>query len=212
MMQELRDGKLSLVKFGPLGPFANNAYVISDADTRDAVIIDAPQGSEKVLPALEGLRVRRIIVTHRHGDHWGGIEVLREKTSAPVLCHAEDAIDRQVDGTLEDEADLAVGSLRLRVLFTPGHTPGSICLLAGSHLISGDTLFPGGPGRTMRPEDLHQEIESIKAKLFVLPEATVVHPGHGDDTTIGDAKREYAIFASKEHPAGLSGDVTWLGS
>lgn len=212
MTQEVRDGGLLLRKVGPLGPFANNTYVIADAASAEAIVVDAPQGVEAVFPALEGLNVRRIIVTHRHGDHWGGIDALRAHTRAPVCSHAEDAANRQVESTLGDGDEIEVGSRRVRVLFTPGHTPGSICLLTGNHLISGDTLFPGGPGRTMRPEDLAQELESIKAKLYVLPDETVVHPGHGEGTTIGESKREYAVFASKQHPRDLCGDVTWLGS
>jgi glyoxylase-like metal-dependent hydrolase (beta-lactamase superfamily II) len=208
-MQEFRDGRVRVVKVGPLGMFANNAYVIADAGSGDALVIDAPEESEKVFPAIEGLRVRAIVVTHRHGDHWAGIDALRQKTAAPVFCHAEDAANRQIDGTLEDGGEVAVGAISVRVLHTPGHTAGSICLLAGNRLISGDTLFPGGPGRTARPQDLHQEIQSIKTKLLALPDSVAVHPGHGDDTTIADAKREYAVFASKEHPADLCGDVLW---
>jgi glyoxylase-like metal-dependent hydrolase (beta-lactamase superfamily II) len=211
MTQEYRDGSTLIRKFGPLGPFANNAYVIADTGTGEAIVVDAPQESEKVLPGLEGLRVLRIVVTHRHGDHWGGIDVLRGATAAPVFCHPDDATGREVAGTVAHGEVLRAGAASVTVLHTPGHTPGSICLLIGDYLISGDTLFPGGPGRTTKPEDLHQEIESIKAHLFTLPEATAVLPGHGDDTTIGDAKREYAVFASKTHPSDLCGDVTWLG-
>ncbi|HXH20684.1 MAG TPA: MBL fold metallo-hydrolase [Dehalococcoidia bacterium] len=209
---QYRSEGLQVVKVGPLGPFANNSYVVFDPARREAVVVDAPQESEKVLPHLEGLRVLGILITHRHGDHWGGIDVLREKTGAPIYCHADDAAGREVSGTLAHGQEVAVGGGTVRVLHTPGHTPGSICLLAGNHLISGDTLFPGGPGRTMKPEDLQQEIESIRTHLFALPDSTLVLPGHGDDTTIGDAKREYAVFASKSHPPDLCGDVTWLGS
>ena len=212
MTQEFRDGDLRLIKVGPLGPFANNAYIIADAVSKDAVVVDAPQEIEKVFPALEGLTVREILITHRHFDHWGGIEALTAHTGAPVACHAEDVANHQAGRTLADGDEVSVGGLRIRVLFTPGHTPGSICFLVGGHLLSGDTLFPGGPGRTQKNEDLLTEIESIKANLFLLPETTRVHPGHGDDTTIGDAVREHAVFASKEHPADLCGDVTWLGS
>jgi glyoxylase-like metal-dependent hydrolase (beta-lactamase superfamily II) len=158
------------------------------------------------------LNVQGIAITHRHGDHWGGLDALVEATKAPVYCHSDDVTNREVAGMLADGREIAAGSVRLRVLHTPGHTPGSICFVVGGHLLSGDTLFPGGPGRTMRPEDLKQEIESITARLFVLPEATQVHPGHGDDTTIAAAKREHAVFASKPHPAELAGDVTWLNS
>jgi glyoxylase-like metal-dependent hydrolase (beta-lactamase superfamily II) len=212
MVQEFRDGNVKLVKVGPLGPFANNAYVVVDSMTGDSIIVDAPQESEKVFPALEGLSVRAIVVTHRHGDHWAGIDAIKAHTGAPVMCHSEDAVNRDVQRALVGEEELEVGSMRIKVIHTPGHTPGSICLLVGDRLISGDTLFPGGPGRTMRPEDLRQEIESIASKLYVLPDDIVVHPGHGGDTTIGESRREYAIFASRSHPEDLAGDVTWLNS
>jgi glyoxylase-like metal-dependent hydrolase (beta-lactamase superfamily II) len=101
----------------------------------------------------------------------------------------------------------------VRVLHTPGHTPGSICLLAPASghnvLISGDTLFPGGPGRSDSNAALNEMIASIASRLLPLPENTVVMPGHGDDTTIAASKREYEVFASKEHPADLRGDVLW---
>jgi glyoxylase-like metal-dependent hydrolase (beta-lactamase superfamily II) len=212
MVQEFREGSLKLVKVGPLGSFANNAYVIADTTTGDAIVVDAPQESEKVFPALEGLKVRSIVITHRHGDHWGGIDALKAHTSAPILCHADDAANRDVQRTLAHGDEVEAVALRVRIIHTPGHTPGSICLLVNGHLLSGDTLFPGGPGRTMKPEDLQQEIESITSKLYTLPDTIAVHPGHGDDTTIAASKAEYAIFASKSHPPDLSGDVLWLTS
>ena len=212
MFQEFTEGRLVLFRIGSLGRYGNNAYVIADAMTKDAVIVDAPEESEKVLPYLKGLRVQRIAMTHRHADHWAGLDVVLSEANCPVCCHAEDVTDRTVQSTLSDGEVIQLGGVNVRVLFTPGHTPGSICFVAGSRLISGDTLFQGGPGRTGRAEDLATELESIRSKLFALPDATVVHPGHGDDTTIGDARREYAIFASREHPADLHGDVTWLGS
>lgn len=213
-MIESRDGNFIFRKVGPLGRFANNAYVIADADSGEAVVVDAPEEAEKVVEAVRGLNVSRIIVTHRHFDHWAGIDTLIEKIGAPVYCHAADVAQYtpKVAGTLADDDEIAVGSLRVRVLHTPGHTPGSICLLVHDRLISGDTLFPGGPGRTQKPEDLRQEIESIKAKLYTLPESVRVHPGHGDDTTIAVSKAEYAVFAAKPHPDDLCGDVTWTGS
>ena len=103
----------------------------------------------------------------------------------------------------------------MRVIHTPGHTAGSICLyldtVKGPALISGDTLFPGGPGRCDSNAALQQMIQSIVTKLHVLPEETLVYPGHGDDTTIADSKKQYAVYASREHAADQHGDVTWEG-
>lgn len=213
-MEIHEDGDLRLVKVGPLGAFGNNAYLIQDRQSQDAIVVDAPTDGESVLEALGDGRVTRIVVTHRHPDHWTSIDTLKTITNAPVFCHDADRepYAAKVDGTLADGEEIEVGALRIRVIHTPGHTPGSICLLVGGRLISGDTLFPGGPGRTSRPEDLQEEIGSITSRLLVLPDDTAVHPGHGDDGTIGLSKAEYAIYASKEHPAELAGDVTWEGS
>jgi len=204
--------ELQVVKVGPLGPFNNNAYLVVDPNTKQSIIVDAPPEGEKVLEAAQGTRVSRIIVTHRHGDHWATIDALKSATGAPVYCHEADREPHadKVDGTLADGDAIALGGGRLVVVHTPGHTPGSICLLAGRFLIAGDTLFPGGPGHSDRPEDLQQEIRSIVERLLVLPDETAVYPGHGDDTTIGRSKQEYAAFAAREHPPDLCGDVLWL--
>ena len=212
-MQVFEDDRLRLVKLGPLGPFANNAYLIQDRESAEAIVVDAPQDGERILEMLDGGRVTRIVVTHRHGDHWVSIDALKAKTGAPVSCHEADRerYAAKVDSTIADGEEIEIGGLRVRAIHTPGHTPGSLCFLVGGHLISGDTLFPGGPGRSDKPEDLQEEIRSITTKLFALPDETAVHPGHGDGTTIGQSKREYAVFASREHPADLCGDVTWEG-
>jgi hydroxyacylglutathione hydrolase len=205
---------LKVIKVGPIGPFNNNAYLVVDPDTKESIIVDAPPEGEKLLEAAQGTRVSRIVLTHGHRDHVATLDALKSATGAPVYCHEADrkAHADKIDGTLSDGEEVSLGAGRLRVIHTPGHTPGSICLLTGRILIAGDTLFPGGPGHSSRPEDLQQEIQSILQRLYVLPDETVVYPGHGEDTTIGDSKREYAVFASREHPADLSGDVLWLDS
>jgi glyoxylase-like metal-dependent hydrolase (beta-lactamase superfamily II) len=212
-MQVFEDDSLRLVKEGPLGPFANNVYLIQDRASGEALIVDAPADGQRILEALEGGRVSRIVVTHRHPDHWATLDALKAATGAPVACHEADRAPyaAKVDDVIVDGEELTVGELRVRAIHTPGHTPGSTCFLVRNHLISGDTLFPGGPGRTSSPQDLRQSIESITSRLYVLPDETLVHPGHGDGTTIGRSKREYAVFAAKEHRPDLCGDVMWEG-
>ena len=206
-----------ITKVGPLGRFANNAYIIADRASGRAILVDAPFESQRAIDAARGRTVERVIITHRHGDHWAEIDLVKRATGAPVYCHEADRAPyaAKVDGTLADGETIALGDTAVRVLHTPGHTPGSICLLvdtdAGGVLISGDTLFPGGPGRSDSPAALREMIASITSKLLPLPGDTAVLPGHGDDTTIADAKREYAVFASKQHAADLCGDVTWEG-
>jgi glyoxylase-like metal-dependent hydrolase (beta-lactamase superfamily II) len=170
-----------------------------------------PTGSRATLEALGDLKVKAILLTHTHPDHWGDYDLVKKTTGAPVRCHAAERImpaDKN-DEPVEDGEEIAVGGQKVKAIFTPGHTPGSTCFLAGNILFSGDVLFPGGPGRTNTPHDLQQTIGSIVSRLHVLPDGIKVLPGHGDDTTIGESKREYAAFAAREHPADLCGDVTW---
>ena len=207
-----------VIKVGPLGPYDNNSYIIADRATKQALFIDAPIGSQKAIDLAKPYAVQRIVLTHRHGDHWAEIDGVMRGTRASAYCHDADRAPyaKKVAGTVADADEIAIGETRVRVIHTPGHTPGSVCLLVpasgGDVLISGDTLFPGGPGRSDSPAALQEMIASIKAKLLPLAEDIRVYPGHGDNTTIGDAKKQYAVFASKEHAPGLCGDVTWEGS
>ncbi|HEX5480193.1 MAG TPA: MBL fold metallo-hydrolase [Dehalococcoidia bacterium] len=206
---------LDVIKIGPLGPYANNVYIIVDRTSKQSLFVDAPFESAKALDAAKDTDVQRIVVTHRHGDHWANIDDVKAATRAPVYCHEGDRepYAAKVEGTLADGDEIAVGDARVRVLHTPGHTPGSICLFFetadGPALISGDTLFPGGPGRSDNPDALRQMVASIKSRLLPLPENTHVYPGHGDDTTIGVSREEVAVFDARPHPADLHGDVTW---
>lgn len=212
-METHEDGDLRLIRFGPLGSFANNAYVVGDQTSREAVLVDMPAGSAEVVTAIkqDGWRVKAILLTHSHPDHWADYNLVRAAIDAPVMANAAEQIipGEKVDLPLDDNQVIDVGLFRMRAIFTPGHTPGSTCLLVKRFLMSGDVLFPGGPGRTQTPADLRLSVESIATKLLVLPDEAEVFPGHGDGTTIGKSKQEYAAFASREHPADLCGDVTW---
>jgi len=205
------EGTFRLIRVGPLGPFENNAYVIVDPAAREAAIVDMPAEGEKVLEATIDLRVAKILLTHTHPDHWFTYDLLKQATGAPVHCHPAEVqmpSDR-IDIPLADGEELTVGRVPVRVIHTPGHTPGSVCLLVGRYLIAGDTLFPGGPGHSDTPDDLQQSIRSIVERLYVLPDDTLVLPGHGGDTTIGASRREHAAFAARPHPPDLCGDVLW---
>ena len=113
---------------------------------------------------------------------------------------------------LQDGDVMTFGKIQLNVLHTPGHTPGSLCFFTDIYLISGDTLFPGGPGKTGSPADFKKIIESITAKLFNLPDDTQVYPGHGASTIIGNEKRAFSEFSARSHPPDLCGDVLWASS
>ena len=193
-------------------PYDNNAYIIVCKATNKSLIIDTPRDAAAVLAEAKDTDVVSVAITHGHGDHIEGYAEFRAGLTAPFGLHKDDA-DRLLphvsEFSLEDGATIEVGNLSLKLMHTPGHTPGGVCLLLGKHLFSGDTLFPGGPGQTQTPDALKQVITSITERLFVLPDDTNVYPGHGSDTTIGASKAEYAVFTSRDHAADLSGDVLW---
>ena len=209
------DEQMTIECLPALGRLANNAYILRPARPDTGVtIVDAPEGAEAIVEALDGAPVERIVVTHHHFDHWQGFDVLRAHTDAPVYAGEHEVRLEEREGVqrLADGDVFYVGDADVQVLHTPGHTPGSICLFTAGAVLTGDTLFPGGPGRTSSNEDLQQIIESITTTLHTLPENTIVLPGHGDSTTIGQSIEEYRVFASKEHDPDLHGDVLWLES
>ncbi len=197
-----------------LGPWGTNAYVVVCHATDECLLVDAPGEADKILTQLTGTKPKYIVITHSHIDHIGALEELKSKLKIPVAVHPADASGLQLkpDMELKDGNALKIGKLNIKVLHAPGHTPGSLCFLTGRHLISGDTIFPGGPGKTGSPADFKQIVKSIKDKLFALPDDTQVYPGHGEPTVLGKEKKEFAAFASKSHDPGLCGDVLWLSS
>lgn len=197
-----------------LGPYGTNAYIVICQKTRDSVLIDTPAEASIILGRLEGTNPKYILMTHNHMDHLGALAELHSRLKVPLATHALDA--RKLPSTpevlLSDGDTISVGNLKIEVLHTPGHTPGSLCFKIGRYLISGDTIFPGGPGKTGSPDALKQIIKSITEKMFVLPDDTQIYPGHGDATVLKKAKEEFAVFSSRPHNPNLCGDVLWLSS
>jgi glyoxylase-like metal-dependent hydrolase (beta-lactamase superfamily II) len=172
-----------------VGGMDNNVYVLTSGD--EAVVVDAGSNEASyVIDQLGGKKMSRILQTHNHGDHVVALREVVEATGAEVLAHPNDKLP--VDATTLSDGDEVdgPGGVKLEVLHTPGHTPGSICFLLSeggeSHLFAGDTLFPGGPGNTFGDAKAFETIMgSLEDKLFVLDDSTHVYPGHGEDTTIG---------------------------
>ena len=197
-----------------LGPFDTNSYVLTCLQTGDSALVDAPAEASEMVRAAKGTNPKYILITHNHRDHTGALSELKARLKIPIAAHRLDAkgLPLEPEVFLEGEEKLSFGRVSLKVLHTPGHTPGSLCFLAGKYLISGDTIFPGGPGKTGSPAHLKQIIESITRKIFVLNDNTVIYPGHGESTFLRKEKEEFAIFSSRPHNPDLFGDVLWLSS
>lgn len=204
-----------------VGPFQCNCHILADEETKEALIVDPGDEPDRIVKAVKdlGVRVTGLVHTHCHLDHITATRRLREETGAPILIHEADRwlyenLKMQFDLTLRlfgvraggDDPlpvdrylahgeQVSFGNHRLKVIHTPGHTPGSCCFSLQDRkerrLFSGDTLFAGSIGRTdLWGGDMEQELSSIRERLFALPEDTVVYPGHGPETRIGTEKRE----------------------
>ena len=196
-----------------VGPWPMNCYILTCKSSGISVVVDPGADAQRILAELGGQPVHAILLTHGHFDPVGAVADLQAATGAPVAIHAGDAGQLPVPPNffLNDDEHIVVGGCRLNVIYTPGHTPGSVTLWTDKIALVGDTLFPGGPGHTESPQAFQEILTSITHQLFTLPDDTVAYPGHGPLTTIGAARAEYAAFAARAHPEDLHGDVTWTG-
>ena len=180
-----------------VGPMNNNAYLLRCTSTGELLLIDAANEAGTLLTLIGDTPPAKIVITHRHRDHWEALREVQEATGAATVAHPEDAPELPVPVTdLVSHGDtVTVGEARLSVIHLRGHTPGSIALCydaggalaAEPHLFTGDSLFPGGPGNTQGdPKRFGQLIDDLEGRIFgELPDGTWVYPGHGGDTTIG---------------------------
>ena len=185
----------------------NNIWLLGD--DHEVLVIDAAHDAGPIAQAVGGRTVRAIVCTHGHNDHINAADALSHAVgNAPVLLHPADEMlwdtvypDHKPDAALREGEELDVAGTRLRVVHTPGHSPGGVCLLGpDGHVFGGDTLFKGGPGATGRSfSDFPTIIASIRDRLFVLAPDTVVHTGHGDTTTIGDESPHLDEWLARGH-------------
>jgi hydroxyacylglutathione hydrolase len=204
----------------PVGPLQCNCSIIGDEASREAMVIDPGDDIDNVLAIIQKhtLTIKQIVITHAHIDHVGGAMKLRALTGAPILLNENDdallkMLDVQatwigvappgpvkIDHAIADDDSLQTGSLKASVLHTPGHTEGSVCLYfpAEKKLIAGDTLFAGSIGRTDLPGGSFDKIiDSLQGKVLALPDETVVVPGHGPLTTIGEERESNPFLAKR---------------
>lgn len=176
------EGSLQVWKLA-VGPYENNVFVLASAG--EAVIVDGADEPERILALIDELEltVTAIVETHNHADHVQALPALIEALGVPVYAHPEDPVP--VGFTPLRGGRLTVGDDEVEALHTPGHTPGSLCFTVGGLLFSGDTLFPGGPGKTGDPTRFAAVMQSLDGLFATLPDDTRVCPGHGLDTTIG---------------------------
>ena len=210
MTSVVKDDRIQIEKL-ELGPFGTNAYILICRNSGESVVVDAPADAGKILELLKGTRPKYILITHNHMDHTGALAELKSALDLPIAAHPDDAgrMPVSADQLLNDGDVISFGDIKLSVLHTPGHTPGSICFLTGSVLIAGDTLFPDGPGRTGSPADFKKILESLTGKIFVLPDETQVFPGHGNSTMLVKERKDFELFSAGSHDPNLCGDVLW---
>lgn len=198
-----------------LGPVGTNGYLLVNEHNR-GLFFDPGANSDKVLEFIETqqIHIEGILITHAHFDHIGGLEQMRKRTGAPVYIHSKEnswlsdpllngsglppwtqfvptTVCNPADVLLEQEGEIQIGEFKIQLLYTPGHSPGSLSYYIDNFVICGDTLFKNGIGRTdLREGSYSQLMSSITDKLLQLPDETVIYPGHGGKSTIGDEKRE----------------------
>lgn len=194
-----------------MGSMGANCYVLGCEETKQGVVVDPGDEGMRIYRWVTemGIEITRILLTHGHLDHIGAVDELRERFGCPVLIHSRDAemltdarknlsayfgpglSFKAADGFLQDGQILTVGNKSLKVLHTPGHSPGSVCFLTDEGVISGDTLFAGSIGRTDFPGgSLDELLRGVETKLLTLPDDTPVYPGHGESTSIGRERVE----------------------
>jgi glyoxylase-like metal-dependent hydrolase (beta-lactamase superfamily II) len=171
-----------LIKTIKVGVLRTNCYIVVDEKSGEAVVIDPGDEAAKILPEIKGLKVRAIIVTHGHLDHFGAASAIKQQTGAPLLMHPADDWFIVPDQNIGDK--VVFGSITLDVIPTPGHSQGGFCLYTKGFLFSGDTLFADTYGRTDLPGGSEADMLNSLKKLAQLPDDTQVFPGHGNATSI----------------------------
>jgi hydroxyacylglutathione hydrolase len=194
-----RRESIFMLKMMAVGPYQANCYLLGCKKTMEGVVIDPGADAYRIVREISkaGLRIKYIIITHGHPDHTGDARELKEIIKAPVWIHRLDAygIGFTPDGTLFDGQEIEAGTYRLRIIHTPGHSPGGVCISGPGVVFTGDTLFAGSIGRTDFPGGDHNRlIKGVKERIFPLGDGLRIYPGHGPSSTIGHEKMHNPFF------------------
>lgn len=204
-----------IIKNLAVGPIQANCFIVADDNTKKAVIIDAGGDASRILKTVEDMKVEvvAVVATHGHFDHVEAMGEVKKALGVQAYCHPQAvpliknvssqasmfgmsaASVPQPENMLEDGDEVAFGDLKLRTVHTPGHSPGSVSYMINGNVFVGDLIFLGSIGRTdLMGGDYDTLINSVKDKIFTLPDETKIHPGHGPSTTVGDEKRTNPFF------------------
>jgi len=188
-----------MLKMMAVGPYQANCYILGCNKTKEGTVIDPGDDAFRIVREVShaGLKIKYILITHGHFDHTGAAKELKGIIKAPVWIHRLDSsgLDFPPDGTLFDGQEIEVGSYKIKVIHTPGHSPGGVCFYAPGAVFTGDTLFAGSVGRTDFPGgDYQRLIKGVKEKIFPLGDDLRVYPGHGPVSTIGQERLRNPFF------------------
>ncbi len=191
-----------MLRMLPVGPYQANCYILGCNKTLEGLVIDPGDEVFRIVREISslGVRIRYIFLTHGHFDHTGGAAELKRITGAPVWIHSldEPALDFPADGNFYDGQIFTIGRYRIKVLHTPGHSPGGVCFHGPGAVFTGDTLFAGSVGRTDFPGGSHSQlITAVREKIFPLGDDLRIYPGHGPPSTIGRERLTNPFFAGE---------------
>jgi len=197
-----------------VGEWQENCYLLVDRATNVSLLIDPGAEAGRILEWLADTTVSSILLTHAHQDHVGALAEARAVLGVRVGLHPDEKelatkYDVAPDFALNDGDVFRLGAHEIRIAHTPGHTPGGVCLRFDSRVLVGDTIFPGGPGHTKTPAELNQILASLRRAVFTWPDETMLYPGHGRPTTVGQERPGFEAFLARPRLADLCGDVNW---
>jgi hydroxyacylglutathione hydrolase len=196
-----------------VGAWQVNAYALVCPRTAQSILVDPGSEPEVLEQMLTGTQPVAILVTHSHPDHIGALSILHSRLGVPVWAHSgsiNEPSPVQADRRLRDGDTLAVGDHRIHVIHTPGHTADQICIQPENdhRILVGDTIFAGGPGRTLSSRDFQQTLKTLERTVLSWPDDTVCHPGHGEAFILGPCRKSIEAFLEKDHGQ-FFGDAQW---